>query len=98
MYYLLLYDYVENIVERRAPYREEHLRLAREAQGRDQLLLGGAYADTIDGAVLVFRAADASAVEEFVRQDPYVRGGLVTKWRIRPWSVVVGCCHERHGA
>ena len=98
MYSLLLYDYVEDIVERRAPFREEHLRLAREAQGREQLLLGGAYADTVDGAVLVFRADDASVVEEFVRQDPYVRNGLVTKWRIRPWNVVVGCCHERHGA
>lgn len=97
MYYLLLYDYVENIVERRAPHREEHLKLAWEAQARDQLLLGGAYGDTVDGAVLVFRADDASIVEEFVRQDPYVRGGLVTRWRIRPWSVVVGSCHERHG-
>lgn len=97
MYYLLLYDYVENIVERRAPHREEHLKLARAAQGRDQLLLGGAYADTVDGAVLAFRADDASAVEEFVRQDPYVRAGLVTRWRIRPWNVVVGSCHERPG-
>jgi hypothetical protein len=98
VYFLLLYDYVENVVERRAPHREEHLELAREAQGREQLLLGGAYADTVDGAVLVFRADDASAVEEFVRRDPYVRNGLVTKWRIRPWSVVVGCCHEGQGA
>ena len=97
MYFLLLYDYVENIVERRAAFREEHLRLAREAQGRDQLLLGGAYSDTVDGAVLAFRADAAAAVEEFVRQDPYVRNGLVTRWRIRPWNVVVGCCHERHG-
>jgi len=42
MHYLLLYDYVENAVERRAPFREEHLRLARD------------------------------------------------RWRIRPWTVVVG--------
>jgi uncharacterized protein len=97
MYFLLLYDYVENIVERRAPFREEHLKLAREAQGRAQLLLGGAFSDTVDGAVLVFRAEDATAVEEFVKQDPYVRNALVTKWRIRPWNVVVGCCHERLG-
>ena len=27
MHYLLLYDYVENAVERRAPYREEHVKL-----------------------------------------------------------------------
>jgi hypothetical protein len=34
MHYLLFYDYVEDAVERRAPFREEHLRLAREALGR----------------------------------------------------------------
>lgn len=34
MHYLLLNDYVENAVERRAPFREEHLRLAREASER----------------------------------------------------------------
>jgi uncharacterized protein len=97
MYFLLLYDYVEKIAERRAPFREAHLKLAREAEGRGQLLLGGAYSDTVDGAVLVFRADAAAVVEDFVGQDPYVRNGLVTKWRIRPWNVVVGCCHERHG-
>jgi hypothetical protein len=90
MHYLLFYDYVENAVERRAPFREEHLRLAREAVGRGELLMGGAFADPVDGAALLFRTDDASVVDAFVRQDPYVRGGVVTRWRIRPWTVVVG--------
>jgi uncharacterized protein len=90
MYYLLSYDYVENAVERRVPFREEHLKLAREFQERGELLLGGAFADPVDGAVLVFRTADVSAVEGFVARDPYVAGGLVKAWRIRPWTVVVG--------
>ena len=55
MHYLLFYDYVANAVERRAPYREEHLRLAREALGRGELLLGGAFAEPVDGAALLFR-------------------------------------------
>jgi hypothetical protein len=90
MYYLLSYDYAENAVERRAPHREAHLRLAREFQERGELLLGGAFADPVDGAVLVFRASDPSLVEGFVNRDPYVASGLVTSWRIRPWTVVVG--------
>jgi len=90
MHYLLFYDYVANAVERRAPYREEHLRLAREALGRGELLLGGAFAEPVDGAVLLFRADDPSVVEAFVRRDPYVANGVVTHWRIRPWTVVVG--------
>jgi uncharacterized protein YciI len=90
MYYLVHYDYVENAVERRAPHREAHLKLARKAHERGELVLGGAFADPVDGAALVFRADDASLVEEFVKTDPYVTNGVVTKWRIRPWTVVVG--------
>jgi uncharacterized protein YciI len=90
VHYLLFYEYAENAVERRAPFREGHLALAREFQERGELLLGGAFADPVDGAVLVFRASDAAVVEGFVSRDPYVASGLVTAWRIRPWTVVVG--------
>jgi uncharacterized protein YciI len=90
MHYVLLYDYGENAVERRAPYREAHLKLAGEALARGELLLGGAFADPVDGALLVFQADHAAVVEDFARRDPYVSSGLVTRWRIRPWTVVVG--------
>ena len=33
---------------------------------------------------------DPSVVEAFVGRDPYVANGVVTRWRIRPWTVVVG--------
>ena len=89
MHYLLLYDYVENAVEKRAPYRDEHLRLAKEAKGRGDLVMAGAFADPVDGAAFVFQAEDASVAEAFVKADPYVANGVVTGWRIRPWTVVV---------
>ena len=90
MHYLLLYDYVDNVVERRAPHREAHLALARESLARGELLLGGALADPVDGAVLLFRADSPAVVEGFVARDPYVAAGLVTRWRVRPWTVVIG--------
>jgi uncharacterized protein YciI len=89
-YYALIYYVVDDYVARRAAYRDEHLRLARAAQQRGDLLLGGAFADPADRALLVFRAADRSVVEEFVRNDPYVRAGLVTRWEVRQWNVVIG--------
>jgi uncharacterized protein len=89
-YFALLYEVVDDYVARRGMYREEHLRLARAAQARGELLLGGAFTDPIDRALLVFRAPDRSVVEDFVRHDPYVTNGLVTRWEIRPWAVVVG--------
>jgi uncharacterized protein YciI len=89
-YFALLYDVVDDYVSRRAAYREEHLRLAREAHRRGELLLAGAFTEPADRALLVFRAAGRSTVEEFARNDPYVTSGLVTRWEIRPWAVVVG--------
>ena len=89
-YYALFYYLVEDHLARRAAYREEHLRLAQEAHRRGELLLAGALADPADGALLIFHAADRSVAEDFARNDPYVTRGLVTRWEVRPWSVVIG--------
>jgi uncharacterized protein YciI len=90
MYYLLLYDVVENYVEKRKPLREAHLELAKKARARGELVLGGAFTDPVDGAALVFKGDDPSVAERFARNDPYVVNGLVQKWRVRSWNVVVG--------
>ena len=97
MYHLLLYDLVEDYLDRRTPLRGEHLELARAAHRRGELLLAGALADPVDAAVLVFRTDDRSVVERFASSDPYVREGLVTRWRVRPWTVVIGGGHDAAG-
>ncbi len=89
-YFALFYDVVDDFVSRRTAHREEHLRLAREAHRRGELLLGGALTDPADQALLVFRAAERSTVEEFARNDPYVTSGLVIRWEVRSWAVVIG--------
>jgi uncharacterized protein len=90
-YYALFYDQlVDDFVNRRAPFREEHLRLARESYDRGEIQLAGALTDPADGALLIFCGESAAAAEEFVNNDPYVRNGLVKKWHVRKWSVVVG--------
>jgi uncharacterized protein YciI len=87
---LLLYDVVEDYVERRAQFREAHLGLAREALERGELVMAGALWEPVDGAALLFRGDDRSVAERFAEADPYVRNGLVTHWRVRRWDVVVG--------
>lgn len=89
-YYALFYYVVDDFVARRAEFREEHLRLVREAHRRGELLLAGALTDPTDRALLVFRAADCSVAEDFARNDPYVKRGLVTRWEVQPWAVVIG--------
>jgi uncharacterized protein YciI len=90
MHYLLIYDVVEDYVERRAPLRAEHIALARAAEARGDLVLGGALANPPDGAVLLFRGDSPAAAERFAAADPYVANGLVTHWRVREWTTVVG--------
>ena len=89
-YYVLFYDVVDDFVVRRAPYREEHLRFAREAHSRGELILAGALADPADRALLVFRMVDKTTVEAFAHKDPYVVNGLVSHWEVRLWTVVIG--------
>lgn len=90
MHYLLIYELVDDYLERRAPLRAEHLRLACEAEGRGELVLGGAVANPPDLAVLLFRGDSPEAAERFAAADPYVLNGLVARWRVREWTTVVG--------
>jgi len=89
-YFTLSYDVVPNFIERRTPFREAHLQHVRAARDRGQLVMAGALGQPPDGALLVFRGESASIAEDFARADPYVREGLATSWRVRPWTVVVG--------
>jgi len=90
MHYLLMYDVSPDYLERRAQFRDEHLTLAWQSHGRGELVLGGALADPVDGALLLFRGNSPEVAERFAAADPYVRHKLVTHWRVRPWTTVVG--------
>lgn len=88
-YFALMYDVVDDFVNKRTPFRPAHIQGVREAQARGELIMAGALADPA-GALLVFRAADKSVPENFAKADPYVNEGLVKSWKVRPWTVVVG--------
>jgi uncharacterized protein YciI len=89
-HYVLLYDVVDDMISKRAPYREEHLRLIREGHARGEIVMAGAVGDPPDGALLVFRSDSPAVAEAFARRDPYVVQGLVTRWKVKPWTVVAG--------
>jgi uncharacterized protein YciI len=90
VHYLLFYEVVRDYEERRMAHRAAHLAHAGAACARGELLLGGALADPVDGAVLLFRGDSPAAAEAFAVADPYVINGLVTRWRVRAWTTVVG--------
>jgi uncharacterized protein len=90
MHYLLFYEAGDDYVERRAAYREEHLKKAWAASDRGELVLGGALADPTDGALLLFQGDSPEAAERFARADPYVINGIVKRWYVREWKTVAG--------
>jgi uncharacterized protein YciI len=90
MHYLLFYDAADQYEERRKPFRAAHLEHAREAAARGDLVLAGALAEPVDGAVLLFCGDSPAAAENFAKSDPYVLNGLVKSWRVREWTTVVG--------
>jgi uncharacterized protein YciI len=54
------------------------------------MLMGGAFADPADQALLIFHTPSAAIPEAFAQTDPYVMNGLVVKWEVRLWTVVIG--------
>jgi len=89
-HFILFYDLADTYLERRAAFRTEHLARAWQAHARGELVLGGALAAPADGAVLLFRGETPEIAETFARNDPYVLNGLITDWRVREWTTVVG--------
>ena len=92
MQYLLKYDYVPDVLEKRGPYRQGHLDLAQKLIDQGRCLSGGPTttpvgAEVPTGALFIF--TDAEAAQLFVDQDPYVSAGIVTGHTVEEWNVVV---------
>jgi uncharacterized protein YciI len=86
--YLLLYTYVEDVAERRGPYREEHLAKIRAEQEAGRLTLAGALGTPPTGGAFVWSGVTPDDIERFTAADPYVVNGLVTSQRIERWNLV----------
>ena len=89
-HFLLFYEATADYATKRAPYRKKHLEHAIAAHRHGDLLLGGAFANPVDGAVIVFQGESSKAAEDFAKADPYVINGAVTSWHVREWTTVVG--------
>lgn len=94
-YYILKYHTVATYLEDRMKYRQEHLNLAREAAEKGTLLLGGALEEPADEALLIFQGDSPDVARSFAEKDPYVKNGLIHKWEVRGWKVVVGSLEGR---
>ncbi len=87
--FMLTFDYVPNIVERRQPYRAEHLARLHKARDDGTLIMAGAVTEPVDGALLVVTADSPGEVLAWAAEDPYARAGLIRGFGVRELSVAV---------
>ena len=100
-HYLLFYELVDDHIARRG-------RVSRRAPGagfwkasaRGELVMGGALANPVDTAVLLFKGDSPEVAERFAQSDPYVANGLVKRWYVREWTTVAGegCANPKRPA
>lgn len=90
MYYILFYNFVENYLEKRTPFRPNHFNHIQSYIEKEELRLAGAFADPADSAALIFKVDNKDRIENFVKNDPYFINGLITGYSIREWTVVAG--------
>ena len=89
-HFLLFYEGAPDYLERRPQFRDSHLEHAWAASEAGSLVVAGALADPVDGAILMLQGEDKSVAEDFARADPYVVNGLVERWHVREWTTGVG--------
>ena len=89
-HFVLFYEYPADFRDRRGPFRGAHLEAANASVARDELQLGGAFSDDPPQGMLLFKGETAAVAEDFAKNDPYVKNGVVLSWRVREWTTVVG--------
>lgn len=82
--YLLEYNYVKDILEKRVPFRDAHIKLAKSLMN-DGLIAGGPVNPTT-GAFFLFNSTDISPIKKFIKEDSYMNNDLVTGYNIKEWS------------
>ena len=86
--HLLVYTYVEDMADRRGPYREAHLAAIRAERDAGHITLAGALGTPPTGGAIVWQGVTREDIEAFTAADPYVVNGLVTAQRIERWNLV----------
>ena len=88
MKYVMTYRAVEDFMPLAQQHHPGHSARVDEFAGRGVLLMVGTLDEPMDGTAMgVFTTREAA--EEFIAGDPFVLGGVVASWTVRPWNEVL---------
>ena len=79
------YDVAPAALPRIKEHFPAHRARLDEFHQRGVLLMAGPLGNPPEGAMAVFTTREAA--EEFIKGDPFVVHGLVSKWRLVEWNV-----------
>jgi len=85
--HVLLYTSADDVVSKAPAHFPAHSARLNEFYARGVLLGVGTFGDPqSQGSMAIFTTREAA--EEFVRDDPFVLGGVVSAWEVREWNEV----------
>ncbi|EAR84894.3 YCII-like protein (macronuclear) [Tetrahymena thermophila SB210] len=80
-YFIVEYKYVQDTYYKRIPYRQDHDKWVQKMEEKGNQIVGGSYFP-LDGATIIFNCDEQQVVENFVKNDVYVKQGLVENYKI----------------
>lgn len=82
--YVLWGTYCEDVLEKRAPYRQAHLDgLAKQKEAGVLLMIGPT--KDLTKVFGLYDAQDEATVRQLIESDPYWQNGIWTAYEIKEW-------------
>jgi uncharacterized protein len=75
--------------EKIASVRPSHRQYLTGLREKGQLVICGPFTDDA-GGLIVYDADSPAAVETILKGDPFYTNGIIAKYQVRPWKVVMG--------
>ena len=82
--YVLWGSYCEDVLEKRAPYRQAHLDGLAQQKAAGTLITIGPTQD-LTKVFGIYEAPDVATVRQLIEADPYWQHGIWTEYEVREW-------------
>jgi uncharacterized protein YciI len=82
--YVLWGSYCENALEKRTPYRQDHLTGLAKLKEQGILITLGPTQDNTQ-VFGIYEAENEQTVRQFVENDPYWKNGIWTDYLVKEW-------------
>ena len=82
--YVIWGTYCEDVLEKRAPYRQAHLDVLAAQKEAGVLITIGPTKD-LTKVFGIYEAEDEATVRQIIEADPYWQNGIWTEYDVREW-------------